>query len=44
MDALGHLLGVGAWSDRSAKVLRTAVSSPPRLAAIAVNTPEYLTS
>ncbi len=44
IDAAGHLLGVGAWSDRSAKVLGTAVASPPRLAAIAVNTPEYLTS
>ncbi|MBY8862597.1 DUF1800 domain-containing protein [Nocardia sp. CA2R105] len=44
VDAAGHLLGVGAWSDRSAKVLRTAVGNPARLAAIAVNTPEYLTS
>jgi uncharacterized protein (DUF1800 family) len=44
IDAAGHLLGVGAWSDRSAKVLRTATADPVRLAAIAVNTPEYLTS
>lgn len=44
VDAAAHLLGVGAWSDRSAKVLSTAVDSPVRLAAIAVNTPEYLTS
>lgn len=44
VDAAGHLLGVGAWSDRSARVLRTVVADPARLAAVAVNTPEYLTS
>jgi uncharacterized protein (DUF1800 family) len=44
IDAAGHLLGIGAWSDRSAKVLSTAAANPDRLAAIAVNTPEYLTS
>jgi len=44
VDAAGHLLGVGAWSDRSAKVLRTVAANPARLAAVAVNTPEYLTS
>ncbi|MFE3190883.1 DUF1800 family protein [Nocardia sp. NPDC059240] len=44
LDATAHLLGVGSWSDRSAKVLNTVVDQPPRLAALAVNTPEYLTS
>ncbi|MGW4245225.1 DUF1800 domain-containing protein [Nocardia sp. NPDC004722] len=44
LDATAHLLGVGSWSDRSAKVLTTVVDQPPRLAALAVNTPEYLTS
>ncbi|GAB2563266.1 DUF1800 domain-containing protein [Nocardia heshunensis] len=44
LDVTAHLLGVGSWSDRSAKVLTTVVDQPPRLAALAVNTPEYLTS
>ncbi|MVU75794.1 DUF1800 family protein [Nocardia sp. ET3-3] len=44
LDATAYLLGVGSWSDRSAKVLATVVDQPPRLAALAVNTPEYLTS
>ena len=34
-----YLLGLGAWSDRSAKVLSTAVDSPVRLAAIAAEHP-----
>ncbi|MFE2997906.1 DUF1800 domain-containing protein [Nocardia sp. NPDC059246] len=44
LDATAYLLGVGSWSDRSAAVLATAVDQPPRLAALAINTPEYLTS
>jgi uncharacterized protein (DUF1800 family) len=44
LDATAHLLGVGAWSDRSAKVLTTAAGDPARLTVLAVNTPEYLTS
>ncbi|WP_019929265.1 DUF1800 family protein [Nocardia sp. BMG111209] len=44
IDAAGHLLGIADWSDRSAKVLATAVADPVRLAVLALNTPEYLTS
>jgi uncharacterized protein (DUF1800 family) len=44
VDAVGHLLGVGSWSARSAAVLRAAASDPERLVAVAVNTPEYLTN
>ncbi|MFI5783570.1 DUF1800 family protein [Nocardia sp. NPDC051570] len=43
LDAAAHLLGVGGWSDRSAKLL-AAVADPARLITLAVNTPEYLTS
>ncbi|TSD94439.1 DUF1800 domain-containing protein [Skermania sp. ID1734] len=43
VDAVGHLLGIGAWSDRSAAVLAPHVSNPAQLTAIALNTPEYLT-
>ncbi|MDP9093860.1 MAG: DUF1800 domain-containing protein [Actinomycetota bacterium] len=42
LDAVGYLLGVGAWSARTTAVLRAAVADPPRLVAIALNTPEYL--
>ncbi|MBS4728492.1 DUF1800 domain-containing protein [Mycobacterium sp. SM1] len=44
IDAVGYLIGVGAWSDRSANALKPLVRDPPRLVAAAVNTPEYLTS
>jgi len=44
IDALGYLIGVGAWSDRTVKALEPLVSRPPQLVAAAVNTPEYLTS
>jgi uncharacterized protein (DUF1800 family) len=44
IDAVGYLIGVGAWSDRTVKALEPLVSSPVRLVAAAVNTPEYLTS
>jgi uncharacterized protein (DUF1800 family) len=44
IDAVGYLIGVGAWSDRSVKALQPLVSRPPQLVAAAVNTPEYLTS
>ncbi|MET8427506.1 DUF1800 domain-containing protein [Nocardia sp. NPDC004860] len=44
LDATAYLLGVGSWSERSAAVLAPAVDQPPRLAALAINTPEYLTS
>ncbi len=44
IDAIGYLIGVGCWSDRSADALRPLVRRPPQLVAAAVNTPEYLTS
>ncbi|BCI91625.1 hypothetical protein NIIDMKKI_68310 [Mycobacterium kansasii] len=44
IDAVGYLIGVGAWSDRSARALAPLVRRPPQLVAAAVNTPEYLTS
>ncbi|BBX64846.1 hypothetical protein MSAS_40200 [Mycobacterium saskatchewanense] len=44
IDAVGYLIGVGAWSDRSAQALRSLAGTPPLLVAAAVNTPEYLTS
>ncbi|WP_163756663.1 DUF1800 domain-containing protein [Mycobacterium botniense] len=44
IDAVGYLIGVGGWSDRSAKALRPLVHKPPQLVAAAVNTPEYLTA
>jgi uncharacterized protein (DUF1800 family) len=44
IDAAGYLIGVGAWSDRTADALEPLVRRPPQLVAAAVNTPEYLTS
>lgn len=44
IDAVGYLIGVGAWSDRTADALQPLVRRPPQLLAAAVNTPEYLTS
>lgn len=44
IDAVGYLIGVGAWSDRTVKALQPLLRQPPRLVAAAVNTPEYLTS
>jgi hypothetical protein len=44
IDAVGYLIGVGAWSDRTADALESLVRKPPQLVAAAVNTPEYLTS
>jgi len=44
IDAVGYLIGVGAWSDRTVKALEPLVSTPVQLIAAAVNTPEYLTS
>ena len=44
VDAVGYLIGVGAWSDSSAAALRSLVNQPNRLVIAAVNTPEYLTS
>lgn len=44
IDAVGHLIGVGAWTDRTVDALRPLVRRPALLVAAAVNTPEYLTS
>jgi uncharacterized protein (DUF1800 family) len=44
IDAVGYLIGVGVWSDRTAEALEPLVGRPPQLVAAAVNTPEYLTS
>jgi hypothetical protein len=44
VEAVGHLIGVGTWSSRSAAVLKNAAAQPTRLVAFALNTPEYLTT
>jgi uncharacterized protein (DUF1800 family) len=44
IDAAGYLLGIGAWTDRSAAALRPLAGKPRELVAVAANTPEYLTS
>lgn len=44
VDAVGYLIGVGSWSDRTVTALQPLVRQPARLVAAAVNTPEYLTS
>jgi uncharacterized protein (DUF1800 family) len=44
IDAVGYLLGVGAWSDRTVAALTPLIATPPQLVTTAVNTPEYLTS
>lgn len=44
IDAVGYLIGVGAWTDRTVKALQPLVRQPERLVTAAVNTPEYLTS
>lgn len=43
VDAVGYLLGVGEWTDRTAAVLRDLAYDPRRIVAAAVNSPEYLT-
>jgi hypothetical protein len=44
IDAIGYLIGIGVWSDRTVAALRPLTSKPVQLVAAAVNTPEYLTS
>ena len=44
IDAVGYLIGVGAWSDRTVDALKPLVRTRQQLVAAAVNTPEYLTS
>ncbi|MGB8208699.1 MAG: DUF1800 domain-containing protein [Mycobacterium sp.] len=44
IDAVGYLIGIGAWSDRTVAALEPLVRRPVQLVAAAVNTPEYLTT
>lgn len=44
LDAAGYLLGIGAWSSRTAAALQPLAADPPKLVAAAINSPEYLTS
>ncbi|OKH71284.1 hypothetical protein EB72_23880 [Mycobacterium sp. SWH-M1] len=44
LDAVGYQIGIGDWTDRSARALAPLTVNPRRLVAAAVNTPEYLTS
>jgi hypothetical protein len=44
IDAAGYLLGIGAWTDRTAAALKPVANDPRQLVAAAVSTPEYLTS
>jgi uncharacterized protein (DUF1800 family) len=44
IDAVGYLLGVGRWSDRTSGSLKAYTDDPQSLFTAAVNTPEYLTS
>jgi uncharacterized protein (DUF1800 family) len=44
LDAAGYLIGVGAWTDRTAAALKDVADDPRRLVAAAVNSPEYLTA
>ncbi|BBX47800.1 DUF1800 domain-containing protein [Mycobacterium cookii] len=44
IDAVGYLIGIGSWSDRTVTALKPLVRRPVQLVAAAVNTPEYLTS
>jgi uncharacterized protein (DUF1800 family) len=44
IDAAGYLIGIGAWTDRTAAALKPLANEPRQLVAAAVNTPESLTS
>jgi len=44
IDAVGYLIGVGGWSDRTAQALKAFVGNPRDLFTTAVSSPEYLTS
>jgi hypothetical protein len=44
LDVTAHLLGLDGWSNSTLTVLRDQVSSPRRLVAVALNSPEYLTA
>lgn len=44
VDAVGHLLGIGYWTDATAAALAPLAGSPQQLVAAALNSPEYLTA
>jgi hypothetical protein len=44
IDAVGYLIGVGAWTNRTIAALNPLVDKPVQLVVAAVNTPEYLTA
>jgi hypothetical protein len=44
IDAVGYLIGIGAWTDRTIAALNPLTRWPLQLVAAAVNSPEYLTS
>lgn len=44
LEAVGYLLGIGAWSNGTAEALKPLRANAPALVAAAANTPEYLVS
>lgn len=42
VDAVGHLLGVPGWTDRTAAALKDSVADPRTLVTVALNAPECL--
>jgi uncharacterized protein (DUF1800 family) len=44
VDAVAYFLGIGEWSDSSAKILQSYRKDPQALVIAAANTPEYLTT
>jgi uncharacterized protein (DUF1800 family) len=44
VDAVGNLLGVDRWSDRTKKALATIADQPAQLAAVAATAPEFVVS
>lgn len=44
IESVGYLLGIGAWSDQTAKALSSYRHDPPALVAAAATSPEYLTT
>jgi hypothetical protein len=44
VESVGYLLGIGKWSESSAKTLSDYRRDPPALVVAAANTPEYLTT
>ncbi len=44
IDAVGYLIGVGAWTDQTVAALKPFARNPEALFTAAVSTPEYLTT